>query len=130
GDKAEGDQNSLPGLTHGVLAHAPGSDGNERDDRRVETVKQLLCIRQRGETVVEDRQDGHHQHRRQNKAEQRKGGASPSSQPESQVGDRVTGTRSGQTLTEGQSFDEIVFAEPASFMHDDTSSVRENSYAA
>ncbi len=113
-----------------MLAHAPGSDGDERDDGRVETVKQLRRIRQRGETVVEDSQDDHRQHRWQNETEQRKGSSSTAAQSKAHVSDGVAGARSRQTLTKRQRFDEIVLAEPASFVHDDVSYVRKDGEAA
>ena len=56
-------------LAKGLLAHAPRRNRDERDNSRVEAMKQLGRVRQRAKTVIEDRQRDHHEHRRQYETE-------------------------------------------------------------
>src|SRR5438067_9873571 len=83
--KRQNDQDSLPGLARSVPAHAPGSDCDQGNNRRIESVEELLSVWQRAKSIVKDRQRNHHQHRRQNESAQRDCRAAPAAQPQTDI---------------------------------------------
>ena len=108
-----------------MFAHTPRSHRDEGDDGRVESMEELLSVWERANPIIKDRQSDHHEHRRQNKSAEGNTGAPPSAQSESNVSHRIAGTGSGQALPQSEGFDEVVFAQPASLLHDNLPDVRE-----
>ena len=93
-------------------------------------MKQLFGVRERAEPIVEDRQNDHHEHRRQDKRRKGSTGAAPSAQTISDIGDGITRAGAGEALTKGQRFYEVMFAEPTPFENYDMSDLGENGKAA
>ena len=93
-------------------------------------MKQLLGIRQCAETIIEDRQSDHHEHRWKNKSRKGSAGAAPSAQTVSNIGDSVARARARQALTEGQRFYEVMLAQPAPFENYDVSDLGEDGKTA
>ena len=75
----------LPGLRERTAAYAPSRDTDERDDRRVQSVEEFLCVRELAQVSVEYREQYHQKHRGQNKARHRHRRAAPTAQTQTDV---------------------------------------------
>ena len=79
---------------------------------------------------VENCENNHHQHGRQNKTRHRHAGASPTSQTQSDIRHSIAGARARKTLCQGEAFDEFRVRKPTSLDHRERADLRDDGEAA
>ena len=80
-------------------------------------MKEIVRLGQRAKAFVEDRQQNHHQHRRQNESAERHGRTAPSAKTKPEISNGVAGCGARQTLAQSKSFDEVMLSQPTSLQH-------------
>src|SRR2546421_78198 len=93
-------------------------------------MEKIVGIGQRAKAIVENRQQNHHQHRRQNESAESHGRAAPPAQTKPEISNRVAGGGARQTLAQSERFDEVMLSQPASLQHNQMPNLTQHSKAA